>query len=153
MMQSLGRRYVSYFNSRHRRTGTLWEGRFKSCLVDSVDYVLRRYHYIDLNPVRAHMTDDPESYIWSNSRMHCGRESSLITTHPAYTQLGNTAEKRVNTYGEILLEPLTEDLLEEIRAYLQQQRALGSSQFQAIIQAKPQRFAGIRPPHRPPRNK
>jgi len=59
LMQRLGRNYVGQFNARHRRTGTLWEGRYKACLVDSASYVLRCYRYIDLNPLRARMTDDP----------------------------------------------------------------------------------------------
>ena len=65
MMQKLGRQYVGQFNARHRRTGTLWEGRYKACLVDSADYLLRCVRYIDLNPVRARMTDDPVAFAWS----------------------------------------------------------------------------------------
>ena len=152
LMQNLGRRYVGHFNARHRRTDTLWEGRYKSCFVDTGAYVLRCYQYIDLNPVRAPMTDDPESYRWSSCRHHCGLQSNLLTPHPAYTCLGSTTKERTNAYRGILHEPLTEDLLQEIRAYLQQQRALGSTRFRAMVQAKTQRFAGIRPAHRPPRN-
>lgn len=62
MMQALGRRYVSYFNGQYHRTGTLWEGRYKSCLVDSEDYVLRCYRYIELNPLRARMVESPAAY-------------------------------------------------------------------------------------------
>ncbi len=62
LMQRLGRNYVALFNGRHGRTGTLWEGRYKACLVDSADYVLRYYRHIDLSPVRASLTDDPASY-------------------------------------------------------------------------------------------
>ena len=62
LMQKLGRQYVAQFNARHRRTGTLWEGRYKSCLVDSTSYLLRCSRYIDLNPVRARMTDDPTMF-------------------------------------------------------------------------------------------
>lgn len=153
LMQSLGRRYVGQLNARHRRTGTLWEGRYKSCLVDSGAYVLRCVQYIDLNPVRARMTDDPESYRWSSCRNHCGLQSSLLTPHPAYTCIGSNTQERSNAYRQVLHEPLADDELQEIRAYLQQQRALGSTRFQAMVQAKTQRFAGIRPPHRPRRNK
>lgn len=66
MMQMLGRNVVAQFNARHRRTGTLWEGRFKSCLVADADYFLRCSRYIDLNPVRARMTDDPTVFTWSS---------------------------------------------------------------------------------------
>ena len=66
MMQKLGRHYVGLFNARHGRTGTLWEGRYKACLVDDADYLLRCVRYIDLNPVRARMTDDPTAFAWSS---------------------------------------------------------------------------------------
>ncbi|WP_263297448.1 transposase [Xanthomonas citri] len=66
LMQRLGRNYVALFNGRHGRTGTLWEGRYKACLVDSADYVLRCYRYIELNPVGARLTDNPAAYRWSS---------------------------------------------------------------------------------------
>ena len=149
LMQKLGRRYVRQFNLRHRRTGTLWEGRYKSCLVDSRDYLLRCYQYIDLNPVRARMTDVPESFRWSSCRAHCAQEDPLVTHHRAYLELGSDTAERAAAYQAILYEPLSDDLLDEIRNYLQQQRALGCTDFQHMIQAKTQRFAGIRPAHRP----
>ena len=65
-MQSLGRHYVRYFNKVYKRSGTLWEGRFKSCLVQSEEYLLQCYRYIELNPVRANMVNDPADYIWSS---------------------------------------------------------------------------------------
>lgn len=65
MMQSIGRLYVRYFNHTYRRSGTLWEGRFKSCLVQSERYLLELYRYIELNPVRADMVDEPSDYSWS----------------------------------------------------------------------------------------
>jgi REP-associated tyrosine transposase len=64
----LNQRYVATFNRRHRRTGTLWEGRFRSCLVDTERYVLTLYRYIELNPVRAAIVDAPERYAWSSAR-------------------------------------------------------------------------------------
>ncbi len=66
MMQSLGRLYVRYFNHTYQRSGTLWEGRFKSCLVQSERYLLELYRYIELNPVRADMVDKPSDYSWSS---------------------------------------------------------------------------------------
>jgi putative transposase len=88
LMQKLGRGYVGQFNARHRRTGTLWEGRYKASLVDSKSYVLHCQRYIDLNPIRARMTDDPAEYPWSSCPAHCGRRSdALLTPHPAYTAL------------------------------------------------------------------
>ena len=154
MMQKLGRRYVGQFNARHRGTGTLWEGRYKACLVDTETYVLRCIRYIDLNPVRARMTDDPTSYPWSRAPAHCGlRRVPWLTPHPAYTALAATAEARAEVYRQLLHEVLSDDDLTAIRSYLKQQRALGRDDFRAMVEAKTRRFAGIRPAHRPPRAK
>jgi putative transposase len=153
-MQSLGRQYVGQFNARHRRTGTLWEGRYKSCLVDSEAYVLRCYRYIDLNPLRARMTDDVISFPWSSAAAHAGyRRDVLLTDHRAYTSLGDNLAERSEAYRQLLREVVADDELVDIRAYLQQQRALGCEAFKAMVEAKTQRFAGVRPAHRPPRRK
>ncbi|WP_093479039.1 transposase [Halopseudomonas yangmingensis] len=91
MMQALGRRYVRYFNSRHRRTGTLWEGRYKSCLVDSDGYLLHCQRYIELNPVRAAMVAAPGDYRWSSYRTNAfGKASRLVSPHALYQKLGST---------------------------------------------------------------
>ena len=73
MMQSLGRRYVRYVNSRYRRSGTLWEGRYKSSLVDSDQYLLTCYRYIELNPVRAFLVTTPGDYRWSSFNCNAGK--------------------------------------------------------------------------------
>jgi putative transposase len=154
LMQKLGRQYVGQFNARHRRTGTLWEGRYKACLVDSETYVLRCYRYIDLNPVRARITDDPMRFPWSSAAAHGGyRVDSLLTPHPAYTALGETDSERGVAYRAIIRQAITDDELLAIRIHLQQQRALGRDAFKAMVEAKTQRFAGVRPAHRPPRRK
>src|SRR5699024_10082217 len=98
LMQKLGRQYVGRFNAHHHRTGTLWEGRYKSCLVDSRDYLLRCYRYIDLNPVRARMTDDPTAFPWSSCAAHCGADDPLIRHHSAYMDLGATLGERATSY-------------------------------------------------------
>src|SRR6188508_17354 len=83
LMRDIGRNYVPYFNRRHERTGTLWEGRFRSCIVDSARYVLACYRYIELNPVRAGLVDRPESYAWSSYRANAdGHDDRLTTPHP-----------------------------------------------------------------------
>lgn len=152
LMQKLGRRYVSQFNARHHRTGTLWEGRYKACLVDGTSHVLRCQRYIDLNPVRARMTADPSDYPWSSCASHCGmRANPLLTPHPSYAALGLTPVTRSSVYRELLREALSDDDLDAIRAYLQQQRALGRDDFRSMVAAKTRCFAGIRPAHRPPR--
>ena len=153
LMQKLGRQYVGQFNARHRRTGTLWEGRYKACLVDSADYLLRCVRYIDLNPVRARMTDDPVAFAWSGCAALCGlREDPLMTLHPTQRALGRTEAERGNAYRDLLSEALNDEDLAAIRLYLQQQRAYGRDDFRAMVEAKTQRFAGVRPAHRPGRH-
>ena len=143
--------YVGQFNARHRRTGTLWEGRYKACLVDSESYVLRCMRYIDLNPVRARLTDNPVAYRWSSCAALCGgRDDPLLTPHPAHRALGTTAQQRASAYRAVLDEALSDADLQAIRLYLQQQRAWGRNDFQAMVQAKTRRFAATRPAHRPP---
>jgi len=152
MMQRLGRNYVALFNGRHGRTGTLWEGRYKACLVDSEHYVLRCYRYIDLNPVRARLIDDPVAYRWSGCAANTGRRTgSGLVPHAGWLALGSTDAERASAYRALLDETLDDDTLAEIRSYLQQQRALGHDAFRAIVEAKTRRFAGTRPAHRSPR--
>jgi putative transposase len=154
LMQKLGRQYVSQFNARHRRTGTLWEGRYKSCLVDSESYVLSCYRYIDLNPVRARITDDPVDYRWSSAAAHTGeRLNSLLSEHTTYAALGANESERGDAYRALLREGISDDDLTSIRVYLQQQRALGRDAFRSMVEAKTKRFAGVRPAHRPARSK
>lgn len=149
LMQRLGRNYVAIFNGRHGRTGTLWEGRYKSCFVDSGDYVLRCYRYIELNPVRARLIDDPAAYRWSSCAANLGqREHSALTPHPSWLALGDAAE-RSSAYRALLDEVLSDELLADIRIHLQQQRALGHDAFRSMVEAKTRRFAGVRPAHRP----
>jgi putative transposase len=152
LMQKLGRQYVGQFNARHQRTGTLWEGRYKACLVDGADHVLRCVRYIDLNPARARMIDDPARYPWSSCAALCGqRDDPLITLHPSQRALGADPLDRGAAYRALLDECMGEQELAAIRIYLQQQRAYGRDDFQALVEAKTKRFAGVRPAHRPKR--
>jgi putative transposase len=138
------------FNARHDRTGTLWEGRYKACLVDSEDYLLRCARYIDLNPVRARLIDDPCEYRWSSCAALCGlRPDRLLTLHPAQLALGTTLQSRAEAYRSVLEEAVTDDELTAIRLYLQQQRAWGRDDFRSMVEASTQRFATPRPAHRP----
>lgn len=152
LMQKLGRQCVGQFNARHRRTGTLWEGRYKACLVDQVIYLLRCHCYIDLNPVRARITDDATHFFWSSAAAHCGlRSDGLLTSHPTYSDLGNDNQSRGDAYQTLLREAISDDDLQTIRIYLKQQRALGRDDFRAMVEAKTQHFASARPAHRPPK--
>jgi putative transposase len=150
MMQAIGRRYVGSFNARYRRTGTLWEGRFKAALVDSERYVLTCYRYIELNPVRASMVVHPGDYRWSSH--HCnasGADEARITPHPCYLALGTNPTERREAYRSLFDEALSSEDTEALRAHTHQQRAWGSDRFQAQIEALTQRAATLKPRGRP----
>lgn len=150
MMQTLGRNYVGGINARYRRTGTLWEGRYKSCLVDSDGYLLICYRYIEMNPVRAGMVAAPTSYPWSSHAANAGGvHDALVTPHAGYLALGVDDETRRSAYRALFGDALGTEQLAQIRAFLQQGRALGSSRFRAQIEAALGRCMAVRPAHRP----
>lgn len=99
MMQALGRNYVGWFNHRHQRSGTLWEGRFRSSLIEADSWLLPCMRYIELNPVRAALAAQPAEFLWSSHRHHVGLTlEPLITDHPVYWSLGNTPFERQAAY-------------------------------------------------------
>lgn len=105
MMQSLGRRYVGWFNARHRRTGTLWEGRFRAGLIEGERHLLACMRYIELNPVRAGLCAEAADWKWSSAAHHLGLvRNVLVTEHPMYWLLGNTPFEREHAYREFLAE-------------------------------------------------
>ena len=136
MMQFIGRRYVRHFNDSYQRTGTLWEGRFRSSLVQYETYLLACQRYIELNPVRAGMVSDPSHYHWSS---YCangmGVAPKLWTPHPVYQQLGKTSEERIRNYRALFDPVLDQALLPEIRFSLNKGLILGSRQFREEIAA------------------
>ncbi len=136
LMKRLGQRYVQYVNRTTRRSGTLWEGRFRSCLTQEEDYVLGCYRYIELNPVRARLVGHPAEYPWSSYRANAqGEPSTLLTPHRLYTALGNDAEARQAAYRELFCYQLDPGTVDEIRAATNGNFALGGSRFQAQIAA------------------
>jgi putative transposase len=150
MMQGVGRIYVAEFNARHGRSGTLWEGRYKSCLVGGEPYVLTCHRYIEMNPVRAAMVAEPSEFSWSSHASNAlGRDDPLLRSHPAYLSLGREAAERQIAYRALFDEVLTDGEISDIRAYIQQQRALGNDRFRAMVERKLDRCASVRPPHRP----
>ena len=103
MMQAVGRSYVRYFNQKHGRTGTLWEGRYRATLIQAERYLLACMVYIDLNPVRAHMVEQPLDYRWSSHSQYVGpRSDRLVTPHALYWALGNTPFSREEAYAELV---------------------------------------------------
>ncbi len=102
-MQAVGRQYVRRFNQRHGRSGTLWEGRYKSTLIQAERYLLACMVYIELNPVRAAMVSGPTEYPWSSHAHYAGRRvDKLITPHPIWWELGNTPFAREAAYADLV---------------------------------------------------
>jgi putative transposase len=147
MMQDVGRRYVRVINTIHGRTGTLWESRFRSGLVDSESYLLTCHKYIELNPVRAGVVSDPAAYAWSSHAYYLGdRPDPMITEHPVYLALGATKAERRAAFGSLFLTALDDELLEDIRAAVNTDSAVGSERFLDDAEGKLGR--SVRPPNR-----
>jgi putative transposase len=134
-MQAVGRRYVRYFNREYQRSGTLWEGRFKSCLVQSETYLLQCQRYIELNPVRAGMVSDPAEYAWSSYQYHAlGRTIKMITPHEEYLGLGSTSQERQKAYRLLFRSHVDKELVNDIRLALNKGMALGGERFKDEIE-------------------
>jgi len=136
MMQSLGRRYVRYFNYEYLRSGTLWEGCYKSCLVQNERYLLEVYRYIELNPVRAKMVTEPEEYRWSSYAANAGgKPSSLCTPHPEYLALGKTSLERQESYRTLFVDHVDySEFLKEIRENTNKGLAIGYDRLKDEIE-------------------
>ena len=134
MMQSIGRQYVRYFNDKYQRTGTLWEGRFKSTLVHAPAYLLKLYQYIELNPVRAHMDCDPANYKWSSYQINAlGKHSSLVESHDLYAELGQSKLQRLKAYRALFENALNQSLIDDIRRCTQKEIVLGNDRFKQQV--------------------
>ena len=132
--QYIGRLYVRYFNYTYARSGTLFEGRFKSSLIQQEDYLLTCLRYIELNPVRAGMVADPADYMWSSYRMHgFGIQSRLWNPHPLYLELGENDVMRQKSYRELMSEGLSGGVITEIRRCSQTGQAFGSRKFRMEV--------------------
>ena len=134
VMQSVGRRYVRYFNDTHGRTGSLWEGRYRATLVDSNRYLLACYHYIELNPVRSGQVDHPREYPWSSYRANAfGRHDPLVSPHDVYLALGGQPEHRYVAYRALFADALDEPAITRIRESTNKGWALGSDRYRTVI--------------------
>ena len=132
---SIGRRYVQYVNRRYRRTGTLWDSRYKSSLVQAETYLFTCQRYIELNPVRARLVDDPARYRWSSYRANAlGELDPRLSPHPLYLALGSDDVQRRSAY-RMLFEPGSEDTeTDRIRLALKQCQPVGDGRFYADIE-------------------
>ncbi len=136
VMQSLGRRYVRYINDAYGRTGTLWEGRYKSRLIADDAHLLRCYRYIELNPVRARMVTSADEYAWSSYRCNAlGHADPLIRSHACYRRLGTTDGERQAAYRDLVQQAQDEDAA-RFSDHLRHQHPMGNERFRAAIEAQ-----------------
>ena len=136
LMKHLGQRYVQYVNRVHGRSGTMWEGRFRSSIVQERAYFLCCQRYIELNPVRAGLASHPAKYRWSSYRANAGHAScSLITPHSEYLALGGNDQARIRAYRALFSTALEPGDISEIRSAINGGFALGNRRFKEDIAA------------------
>lgn len=151
MMQMVGRRYVRYFNDRHARTGTLWEGRFRSALIDSISYLFACSRYIELNPVRAGIVTHPGAYRWSSYRPStAGEPDALLTPHEWFNALGCTETERRSAYRAMFASHLDEATIAVIRRATNAGSSVLSWQHQRGIEGRVNRSSKTRGGSRDP---
>ncbi|MFZ5485053.1 MAG: transposase [Pseudomonadota bacterium] len=152
LMKALGQRYVQYVNRTYRRSGTLWEGRFRSCLTQDEGYLMACQRYIEMNPVRAAMVTHPAEYPWSSYRTHAQAEPNpLLTPHALYLALGHDAPGRAASYRELFRHELDPGVVDEIRKATNGNYALGNATFAAQVSAALGRRVTPGKSGRPPR--
>jgi len=135
MMQSLGRRYVQYANHRYQRSGSLWEGRYKSSLIDANGYLLSCYRFVELRPLELRGVEELEDYPWSSFHHHCGTElSDLLVDHTLYEALGDDPEERGEAYSQLFRYAFDPGLLDYIAETVQLGRVLGGDRFKDQIE-------------------
>ena len=150
MMQAVGRRYVRYFNDLQGRTGTLWEGRYRSTVIEAERFLLACMAYIDLNPVRAGLVAQAGDYPWSSYGHYTGqRIDKLITPHPLFWELGNTPFAREAAYADMVQAGLNMVQQTALTDSAMSGWALGSSEFVDHLQKKTLRRLSKSSPGRP----
>jgi len=151
MMQAVGRRYVRLYNQKQARTGTLWEGRYKSTIIQAERYLLACMVYIDLNPVRGGLVSDPRAYPWSSHGHYVGlRQDKLVTPHPLYWELGNTPFARDAAYAELVASGLSARQTQQLSQSALKGWALGEPDYVADLQRRTARRVTKGQAGRPP---
>jgi putative transposase len=135
-MKMVGSRYAQYFNQKYKRTGTLWEGRHRSSLVQSERYLLCCYRYIELNPVRAGMVNRPEEYRWSSYGANAWGDKCWLFPHHEYMRLGSNAKERQAAYRELFRHQFSEVDLQLIRKAAHYCQPVGDGRFRGQIEKK-----------------
>lgn len=137
LMKAQGQRYVQYVNRRYERCGTLWNGRFRSCLTQEERYLLACYRYIELNPVRAGMVRSPAQYPWSSYHSNAlGKRDPVVEPHALYCALGDGAESRQRAYRSLCEQQLDTSLLKRIRSSANGNYSLGDRHFSAYVETE-----------------
>lgn len=150
MMQAVGRRYVGWFNARHQRSGTLWEGRFRAGLIEGERHLLACMRYIELNPVRAGLCTEAAQWPWSSAAHHLGlTRQSLITEHPLYWSLGNTPFEREHAYREFLQQGVAPAEVDLFTQAVLRGRPVASPAFLGPLATSHERVVTRRPRGRP----
>lgn len=133
-MKRLGQRYVQYINRTYKRSGTLWEGRFRSSIVQQQEYLFTCHRYIEMNPVRARIVEHPAEYRWSSYQVNSqGSNSDLVNHHPLYRSLGRTDAERQMAYRKLFRYELESGEIEKIRKATNGNFALGNNRFKEEI--------------------
>ena len=153
VFQSVGRKYVQYFNATHQRTCTLWEGRYRATVVDSERYLLTLMRYIELNPVRAGLTAHPRDYPWSsyarNAYAATDVNSDWIKPHPQYLRIARSVTARLSAYRALFKAAIGKNELAQIRDCTHKGWALGGDKFKQEIETRSQRQASSKGVGRP----
>ena len=136
LMQSLGRRYVQYINKFYKRSGTLWEGRYKASLVHAEQYLLACHRYIEMNPLRTNMVAHPRDYAWSSYAANAeGKSNALLTRHDVVERIGETDRQRQAAYAALFATELDDDVIAAIRGATAKGQVLGDDRFQDEVAA------------------
>jgi putative transposase len=145
VMQSLGRRYVRHINNSYRRTGTLWEGRYRAAPIETERYFLACCRYIELNPARARMVRHPREYRWSSYRAHAlGAVDALVADHELYERLGRTPADRQMAYRALFRDALDDRVIDDLRTGTNAGWPIGAARFkQHIAEALGRRVAPL----------
>ncbi len=152
MMQAVGRTYVRHFNDKHQRSGTLWEGRYKSALVQTERYLMACMVYFDLNPVRAGMVSRPQDFVWSSHAHYAGmRNDKLVTPHALVWELGNTPFARESRYRDLVHRGVTDEQRVALGQAVTNGWVVGDSRFVAQLQGQTVRRLSRAHPGRPPK--
>lgn len=134
LMKRVGQRYVQTINRKYQRSGTLWEGRFRSSITQEENYLLNCQRYIELNPVRAGMVTSPGDYTWSSYQSNAlGLENKLLRPHVIYRKLGMTEQKQQKNYRKLFRSKLKSEVIDDIRKMTNGNYVLGNERFKEEI--------------------